>query len=225
MQGQLESNNKAMRLSITIKCKGRRVFRVYAKDTGKKNSMYGDRVIKVMNQRTIFFSFPVTPKNLTIKCFDKFDKSNQDFEVSIEELPLITYNIWLDPGTRQFLKLAVYFSQVCGFQKAFKDGRVYQTANEKYKIKYYPVIVDPKTNRAMNTPARVGHTTGNIDVAKIKYDRYTLGMRMIILLHEYAHKHKNPRIGLEIKNEIGADINALYIYLGLGFSKVEAIYV
>ena len=32
-------------------------------------------------------------------------------------------------------------------------------------------------------------------------------------------------MGLDISNEIGADINALYVYLGLGFSKVDAIYV
>ena len=32
-------------------------------------------------------------------------------------------------------------------------------------------------------------------------------------------------MGLEISNETGADINALYIYLGLGFSKVDAIFV
>jgi ferritin len=50
-------------------------------------------------------------------------------------------------------------------------------------------------------------------------------MRLMILLHEYSHKYKNPKIGLEISNEIGADINALYIYLGLGFSKIDAICV
>ena len=50
-------------------------------------------------------------------------------------------------------------------------------------------------------------------------------MRLIILLHEFSHKYKNPKIGLEINDEIGADINALYIYLGLGFSKIDAICV
>ena len=50
-------------------------------------------------------------------------------------------------------------------------------------------------------------------------------MRMAILLHEFSHKFKNPKIGLQISNEIGADINALYIYLGLGFSKIDAITV
>ena len=48
---------------------------------------------------------------------------------------------------------------------------------------------------------------------------------MAILLHEYSHVFRNPKIGLEIQNEVGADINALYIYLGLGFSKIDAICV
>ena len=48
---------------------------------------------------------------------------------------------------------------------------------------------------------------------------------MIILLHEFSHKYRNPKIDLEISNEVGADLNALYIYLGLGYSKVDAIFV
>ena len=50
-------------------------------------------------------------------------------------------------------------------------------------------------------------------------------MRMMIMLHEFSHKYKNPKIGLKISDEVGADINALYIYLGLGFSKIDAICV
>lgn len=219
------TEDSSMRLNITIKCKGLRMFHVYCEDAGKKNSKYAERMIKVNGARRIFFSLPIVPKKLTFCCYDKGDPRNTDFEVSVDKVPLQSYNIWLDQGTRDFLNLAVYFSQVCGFQAANKDGRLYQTSDEYYKIKYFPVIVDLKTNRAMNTPARVGHQTGNIDVSKIKFDPMTVAMRMIILLHEYSHKYKNPRIGLEISNEIGADINALYIYLGLGFSKVDAIYV
>ena len=48
---------------------------------------------------------------------------------------------------------------------------------------------------------------------------------MMIMLHEFSHKYKNPKIGLKISDEVGADINALYIYLGLGFSKIDAICV
>jgi hypothetical protein len=77
----------------------------------------------------------------------------------------------------------------------------------------------------LNTPARIGHNTGIIEVAQMSMIKYTVAMRMIILLHEFSHKYKNPKMGLEISNETGADINALYLYLGLGFSKVDAIYV
>ena len=102
---------------------------------------------------------------------------------------------------------------------------MFQTADNEYNIKYFDVIKDAMSGKVMNTPARIGHNSGIIEVAKYKFDSYTIPMRMIILLHEYSHKYKNPKIGLEISNEIGADINALYIYLGLGFSKIDAICV
>ena len=79
--------------------------------------------------------------------------------------------------------------------------------------------------RPSTTPARIGHRTGVIDVSKLHFDRYTIPMRMCILLHEFSHKYRNPKIDLEISNEVGADLNALYIYLGLGYSKVDAIFV
>ena len=77
----------------------------------------------------------------------------------------------------------------------------------------------------MKTPARIGHKSGRIEVSKVAFDKYTIPMRMAILLHEFSHVFKNPKTNLEISNEVGADINALYIYLGLGFSKIDAITV
>lgn len=225
MKQTIDTNNERMKIAITIKCRGRRKFRVYIEDAGRKNSKYADREIRVQGTRTIYFKLPVTTQQMTFCCHDKGNPQAMDYSVDIEKQPLDTYDIWYGEGTQDFLDLAVYFSQVCGFMKANKGGRVFATNDEAFKIKYYPVIIDQKSQRAMNTPARVGHTTGNIDVSKIKFDRYTFAMRMIILLHEYCHVHKNPRIGLEISNEIGADLNALYIYLGLGFSKVDALYV
>ena len=89
----------------------------------------------------------------------------------------------------------------------------------------YHAIKDYATGNVISTPARIGHQTGIIEVAYSKFKNYTIPMRIDILLHEFSHKYKNPKIGLEISNEIGADINALYIYLGLGFSKIDAICV
>ncbi len=121
--------------------------------------------------------------------------------------------------------MAVNVSQVCGFKKASPNGVTYPSKDGIYNIKVYDVIRDAVTGQAISTPARVGHKTGIIEVSAAKFAKYTIPMRICILLHEFSHKYKNPNIGLQISNEVGADINALYIYLGLGWSKVDAICV
>jgi len=219
------SDNRKFALHITIECKGKRKFRAWAEESQKPNSRYADREIIVDGKRTIYFSFPVSPKTLFVGVLDSEEPKSKDFKVTIEEKELTTYNIWLDGETQRFLQLAISFSQQCGFEPASDNGRVFTTSDKEFNIKYFNVIKDTKTGKYMNTPARIGHSTGIIEVAKVKFDKYTIPMRLIILLHEFSHKYKNPKIGLEISNEIGADINALYIYLGLGFSKIDAITV
>ena len=133
--------------------------------------------------------------------------------------------MWLDEDTTDFLKLATFFSQVCGFEPATPQGRMFATADNRFAIKYFTAIIDNKTKQVLSTPARIGHTSGIIETSEQRFRPYTFAMRMMILLHEFSHKFRNPKMGLQISNEIGADINALYIYLGLGYSKVDAIYV
>jgi hypothetical protein len=220
-----QSDNKKFALYITITCNGKKSFRVWAEDYGKKNSKYADRTITVDNKRTIHFNFPVSPRQLFFGCLNAGNPSDKDFKVTLEERPLKTYNIALDAETLDFLQLAIQFSQVAGFKMPDPNGTVYQTTDEHFKIKYFPIIKDYATGRTMSTPARIGHSTGIIEVSAAKFTKYTIPMRVAILLHEFSHKYKNPKIGLEIGNEIGADINALYIYLGLGFSKIDAICV
>jgi hypothetical protein len=219
------SDNRPMCLNITIKCSGNKAFRVWAEDSGKPNSKYADRQILVEGERTIYFSFPVSPKELFIGIVNTSNHNDADFSYDIKEVRLKDYSIALDRKTRDFLNLAIYFSQVCGFSPATQNGSKYETEDGEYKIKFFDVIRDVVSGRVMNTPARIGHKTGNIEVAQVKFDKYTVPMRVMILLHEYSHKYKNPKIGLPISHEIGADINGLYIYLGLGFSKIDAICV
>jgi hypothetical protein len=233
----INSQNKKFCLYITIKCSGEKSFHCVASDFGGPSlnkqqrdtviatSKYADRPIKVNGQRTIYFSFPVTPKAMILTVYNFQNKEDKDFEVILEEKPLKEYAVWLDEDTRQFLGLALNFSQRCGFDYAAPNGRTFQTADDKFKIKYFPVIKDYMSGQVLSTPARVGHRTGIIEVSKRKMVSYTIPMRMIILLHEFSHKYRNPKMDLPISNETGADVNALYIYLGLGFSKVDAIYV
>jgi hypothetical protein len=220
-----DSGNRSFSLYVTIKCAGTKRFFLAAKEKDKPHSNYARREMKVTGERTIHFSFPVTPELMTIGIFNKDNKADNAFEVTLEEKPLKTYNIWTDDDTREFLKLAFKFSKVCGYESASPKGRPFTNRTGKFNIKFYPVIVDYMTNKTLSTPARIGHNTGNIEVAKNKFDKYTFAERIMILLHEFSHKYKNPKMGLAISNETGADINGLYIYLGYGFSKIDAINV
>lgn len=222
---EFDSNNKQFSLIITVSCQGTKNFRLWAEDRGRKNSKYADRQIKVDGKRRIYFSFPVSPKKLFIGCVNSENVQDKDFEVQLLEAPLKDYNIWLDTETRQFLDLAIPFSQVAGFTQGTPNGKIFTTEDKAFTIKYFDIIRDYASGQIMNTPARIGHSTGRIEVAKGKFDKYTIPMRMAILLHEFSHVFKNPKQDLEISNETGADINGLYIYLGLGFSKIDAICV
>lgn len=220
-----DSNNQKFSLNIHIECEGEKTFGIIAEDNGKPNSEYANRQVAVKGSRTVYLSFPVSPKQIQIKVWNVQDPNDSQFTVELVKKGLKSYDVWLDDETRDFLTLCVHFSQVCGFEPANQKGRRFTTEDKKFNIKFFDVIFDIKSGKKLTTPARIGHNTGVIEVAKYKFDNYTIPMRMIILLHEFSHKYKNPKLGLDVSNEIGADVNALYIYLGLGFSKIDAICV
>ena len=217
------SNGKKTCLKVTIKSDRPVTFCVVAEGYKEVNSKYADRICKVNGERVIYLQFPISPNVLFIRIFNQQDVNDKSFNVHVEESEFKAYNVWLSLETLRFIELSSYFSKVCGYENGTEQGRLFQTDDEEFTIRYYNVIKEKGV--PINTPARIGHRTGVIDAAKDKMDKYTIPMRQIILLHEYSHKYKNPLLGLEISNEVGADINALYIYLGLGYSKIDAICV
>ena len=78
-----ESDNRQMSLNVTIACNGSKKFRVWAEDYGKPNSKYADREIVVNGTRTIYLSFPVSPKKIFIGCINVSDPNDKDFKVDI----------------------------------------------------------------------------------------------------------------------------------------------
>jgi hypothetical protein len=216
-----ETGKRKLALDVTIKCEGVCRFRVVASDKDNKKTNYADRTIEVNGYRTIYLSFPVSPDQtrITVTPLD----NTKDFLVDIKEKNLKTYQIHLDNEASKFVKFAQEFTQVSGYSQGSPQGRFFRTKDGYFNIRYYPIIQDK--GKPSTTPARIGHRSGIIDVSKFHFDRYTIPMRMCILLHEFSHKYRNPKIDLEISNEVGADLNALYIYLGMGYSKVDAIFV
>jgi len=220
MEQTWETGKRSLSLDVSIKCKQKCRFRVIASDF-KKNTKYADRTIEVDGFREIYLSFPTSPEKIRV-IVTPLDKE-QDYLVNIKEKTLKTYAINKDAEMMQFVRFAQQFCSQSGYEQASPKGRYFTTPDKKFKISYFPFIVANK--KISTTPARIGHNSGKIEVSKMHFDRYTIPMRMCILLHEFSHVYRNPKMDLKIENEVGADMNALYIYLGLGYSKVDAIYV
>lgn len=221
----LQTDGNPMTLFVTIKCNGKKRFRVWCEELKRVNSRYADRIIDVDGKRTIFINLPFTPNAMFFGCKNAENIRDNDFEVDIIQTPLRSYDIQTDGMAHNFIQFAVKFAKTCGYRNPSPRGTWAKSEDGAYTIRYMPNIIDQRSGAMVNTPARIGHRTGTIEVSKNKFDRYTIPMRVMILLHEFSHKYRNPNIGLPISHESGADINGLYLYLGSGFSKVDAICV
>lgn len=228
---KVPSNNFPFQLEMTIKTTHNLPIKILALDPNKPNSRYYDRCPMVDGERNFVLHFPVSPKNLIIVIYNQENGDlpfGEDSSFSVSNFSvqkLKQYDVWWNQDTKNFYNFAVKFCQDAGVLSASKkDGKpsIYRSDDGKFTIDYYDIIRDRKTKRPISTPARIGHESGIIEVAKNKFLQYTIPMRLVILLHEYGHKYLNPTINRQIDSETGADISALYIYLGKGWSPFEA---
>lgn len=226
----IPSNNFPFQLAITVKSKHPISMRIIALDPNKRNTKYSDRVNgRVDGTRTFILKFPVSPKLLKIVLFNNEMGDlpfGDDPTFSIEDVrveKLKEYDVWWNQDTKNFYKFAVEFSQNAGILSAGdKKPHIYRSNDGKFTIDYYNNIYDKKSGKLLSTPARIGHNTGVIEVSKEKFKKYSVAMRVVILMHEFSHKYLNPKLGREIEYETGADIQGLYVYLGKGWSPLEA---
>jgi hypothetical protein len=228
---KVPSNNSVFQLEMTIKTNHKLPIRILALDPNKPASRYYDRCPMIEGERKFKLHFPVSPKDLEIVVYNEENGDmpfgeDGSFEITnfkVEKLK--EYDVWWNQDTKNFYKFAVKFCQNAGILSASKkDGSpsIYRSDDGKFTIDYFTNIRDRQSGRIISTPARIGHSSGIIEVSKAKFLEYTIPMRLVILLHEFGHKYLNPKINREIDYETGADISALYVYLGKGWSPFEA---
>ncbi len=232
MTFSIPSNGLPFSLVIGVKASTPIDICIQAKDAYKPNSFYINRNGKIENGYRVFeLKFPQSPKLLQISVFNKAvgnypSVEDNTFEiVKFEPNELKNCPLWADKDIHNFVKFAQEFCANCSVISAgnFKPS-IYRSDCGKFCIDYYQKIRNRKTGAYVSTPARIGHSTGIIEISKRDFDGYTIPMRMAILLHEFSHKYMNPKIGREISDEVSADINALNIYLSLGYPTIEAQY-
>ena len=227
----IPSNGLPFTLLIGIKTDEPQDISIIAKDYTKPNTVYISRGGVVKGYREFELKFPQTPKQMVFSIFNK-KKGNfpynedESFKITkFEAKELKTYPLWADRDIYNFVKFAQDFCGNCSVLSAgdYKPS-IYRSDCGKYCIDYYNKIRSKSTGQFVSTPARIGHNTGIIEISKSDFERYTIPMRMVILLHEFSHKYINPKIGRDISDEVSADINALNIYLSLGYPDIEAQY-
>jgi len=228
---QIPSNTLPFSILIGIKTKSPEYLNIIAVDKDKSNTVYINRNGEINGLREFQLNFPQTPNQMELSITNRKNgnfnsQEDKSFQVvKFEVLSLKTCNLWADEDIRNFVKFAQYFSANANELSAGDvKPSIYRSDDGKFCIDYYNKIRDAETGAFVGTPARIGHNTGVIEVSKLDFEQYSIPMRMVILLHEFSHKYMNPKIKREIGDEISADINALNIYLSLGYPLIEAQY-
>lgn len=206
---------------------------VVAYDKSKKNTQYINHCGSVdtkssdgLYRRRFEIMMPQSPEKLSVAVFNKANMKGGDATFTVEKFGLTklkTWEIWMSQHTKDFVRFAQMFSENSDLLKTWEeagrqpDSGVYTSDDGKFKIRYFDIIQDG-TGRKLTTPARISNKDGTIEVSKYFFKKYSVAMRMMILMHEYSHFWMNK----DMANEIQADLNGLYVYLGLGYSPIEA---
>lgn len=205
-------------LLYSIDVKQPSIIRITGYDKDHKNTVFFDREIGTKEKpfsgiRKLRSPLPISPNNLILSISDSKTDSTQNVKVSdISVMPLDKRVVlWNTARDREFYK----FAEMIAKSEGYLPTGVYD--HDGFEIKISSIIHNPDGNIS-TTPARMFRPYGNIEISKTHFDKMTVPMRMLILLHEYAHFRANT------KDEELADSSALRIYLGMGFSESEALY-
>lgn len=197
-------------------------IRLIAFDKDQANTKFIDAAKIVNGEEDLFIRMPLAPNNLVIKVYNDAvgnrPKEEEDtFEVvgiKKEELDVTLSKTKMDTTlVRSFVNFAQKFSYNAGWLPP-KD---YYSTTRQFKIEYLPVIKSMQ-GKILATPARISTQNGRIQISQQAFVPFTIPMRMAILLHEFSHFYVNS----DISDEVEADLNALTIYLGLGYPVKEA---
>ena len=192
-------------------------------DAEKPNTVFTNRHCRINEQEGIFIRMPIAPKRAVIDVISEAElnggQAQQNYKVvDAKVLPLkrkLTSFNHANPTIQKFVKFAEQFSAKAGYISA--KGSIYTSDDGKFRIDYLDDICDEAGN-PIKTPARISRRECIIEVSKVKFQKYTIPMRMAILLHEFSHFYLNT----EMSNETEADLNGLIIYLGLGYPRIDA---
>jgi hypothetical protein len=221
---------QACTVRITIRSLKPCTIRIVAYDRDRPNTVFTNRFENVMQgeERNTWIPMPLTPKNVIVSIYTDTGNKTANEEVNFKIIDIHKYpNVFtdygavglFDAGLASFMDLAQRFCFNAGILPVNQSGECYCSRDKLFKIQYLPILTDQKTGQEVSTPMRISSYTRVIEASQAKLLPMSVPGRFCIATHEYSHEfeNKNP------DDELEADINGLTIYLGMGYSKYEAI--
>jgi hypothetical protein len=182
----------------------------------KPNSIYFEREVQFFkNAKEFDIPMPITPYNLKICAFQKDAKDVGGIKINYakaERLPIGPVP-FASAKDQEFYTFLEDFCAKCGF---LKPG-IYYSQNKNFEIKLSRQILNDNGSLS-STPARTFRPGGEIEVSQEQFNKMTVFMRIMILLHEYFHIRANT------VNEEVADYHAMRTFSAMGYPKTEALY-
>jgi hypothetical protein len=212
---EVSCNNKPVILQIGVAVRVKSVVCIQVLNPDKRNTVYMDRWQTVNDRGEFDVRLPQNCKRVLVKIWMPENNNDQDIRITkFSKKKIENYLPCVSGGykVREFVKFAQFFAENCG---DLSTG-TYYSDNEQFRIDYLPTITN--NGQTISTPARISNKNGRMEISQQAFLRYTVPMRMAIMLHEYAHFNMN-----EVQeDEVEADLNGLKIYLGIGYPVIEA---
>lgn len=217
MKYRIHTRYEEMILEVVVATKQQMTIELIAYDYEKPKTIFTKRFNTFQGVEKFLIRLPLTGNYTVIEVKDKNNSKNFQV-VSINKKPLIKRQNSHDIRNYE-VQSFVDFAQRFSFNASYLEpNKTYQSKDGRFFIEFLPVIKSVKNDKQLKTPARISKSTGLIQVSKKEFDEYTVPMRMIILLHEFAHFYMNKNQD----DESEADLNGLLIYLSLGYPRIEA---
>ena len=223
-----KTKKEALTIMIEIVTNGPQKIQIVVRDINKLDTDYTNRHATINGTQKFFVRMPLSPYESMISVYNVANgnmKQGQDTSfkvIKVDARPLerkMDCVNWQNPKIRDFVQFAQQFSDNAGILSAgkFPNGSTYISDEGNFRIDYFD---DIRTKRGLviQTPARISQTKGIIQVSKEHFKKFTVPMRMAILLHEFSHFYLNENM----EDETEADLNGLLIYLALGYPRIEA---
>mgnify|MGYP003669635471 CR=1 FL=1 len=221
-QKEFSTNGNPCLLNIEVLTNSPENIRLIVSDSEHKFTKYVDRKRIVDGLETFRIGLPIAPKKVIIKVANEVEKGVYSYDgfrvedVYSSSLPTKKYCInYSNKYISKFLPFIQKFCARAGYLEA--GGETYYDPSRTFKIKYFNEL-RARSGRVLTTPARVHARTGQMEISADYFRKYTIPMRIAVMLHEFSHFYVNE----DIDNEIEADLNGLSLYLSMGYPRISA---